>query len=270
MNHNRSLVILTIVHILVGLIIGYYAEDGPPRFLILVYIGLFFAQTSLVGIWGGLATVGCPVRMVGVAVGIGYLLPQMCLSLGDWNRILVSLVVLPTLVVTVVMLVVRRCLARLDRTVVATISENTEGLQFTIRHLLLLTLVVSLILALGRWLQPYFPHSKDLAVVLIVSLCFVSVGVTSVWAMLGRTHIVLRSCVVLFIGAAAACIPPSSLVRGSWGLGPWITLMTVQVFVLLASLFVVRRCGFRLVRVSSKAHTADDKVTAKHKESTDG
>ncbi|MAD81308.1 MAG: hypothetical protein QGF59_14925 [Pirellulaceae bacterium] len=248
MNQKLSLVILALAHVLCGLTTGFFAENGPPEILLAIYVGLFFSQTSLLGIWGGLATLGWPIRLVGVTIGLAYLGPQFCFSLGNWGSELLLLVFLSTVVVAGVMLVVRWFMARLERTAMATNSVSAEGLQFSIRHLMLLTFVIGCILGIGRWLQPYFQRADQLAFILTLSLCFVSVGVTSVWALLGRAHLILRSCVVLFIGLLTACIPTYSLEEGE--LWFWITMMIVEATVLLASLFVVRLCGFRLVRTS--------------------
>ena len=207
MNHRLSFVILALAHILCGLTIGFFAEDDQNDILPAIYIGLFFSQTSLLGIWGGLATLGWPIRLVGVTMGMAYLGPQFCFSMGNWGPELLLLVFLSTVAVAGVMLVVRRFMARLERTAMAMISGSAEGLQFSIRHLMLLTFVIGCILGIGRWLQPYFQRADQLAFILTLSLCFVSVGVTSVWALLGRAHLILRSCVVLFIGLLTACIP---------------------------------------------------------------
>ena len=257
-NHNRPLVILTIAHVLFGLVIGFLAEDGPGNFLMVVYLGLFFSQTSLVGIWGGLSTFGWAIRFVGVTIGMAYLVLHMFFSLGQWYLSIVALVILPTVAVTALMVFVRRFFGRLERNSKPWTSENKEGLQFTIRHLMLLTLIVSCMLAIGRWLRPYFLHADELAVILTLSLCFVSVGVTSVWALLGRSHLFVRSCVVLCIGAGAGCVPGLFLRQDGGVHWQWIALMIVQAAVLLGSLFVVRQCGFRLVRIPFKGNRLND------------
>ncbi|MEO2008057.1 MAG: hypothetical protein ABGX22_05150, partial [Pirellulaceae bacterium] len=72
------------------------------------------------------------------------------------------LVVSSAVSVAGVMLVVRRWIARLERGPTAEISVIADGLQFFIRHLVVLTLVVSFTLAIGRWLQPYFQYADRL------------------------------------------------------------------------------------------------------------
>jgi len=250
MNCTIRLAILAIVHVVCGLVLGYFAEDGPPNFFLAFYLGLFFSQTSLLGIWGGLANTAWPLRLAGVALGMTYLGPQMCFSLNEWGFEIFLLVFLTTVAVAGVMLVVRRFKARLARNAKGSLSTGLEGLQFSIRHLMLLTLVVACTLAIGKWLQPYFSSVQRMAYLLTISLCFVSVGVTSVWASLGRAHLLPRCGGVFSIGLLTASIPTYLFERGDvWF---WTAMMITEVMVLLVSLLVVRRCGFRLVRVSRR------------------
>lgn len=249
MNHKLTLIILVVVHVISGLIIGYFAEEGEGMVLLTGYIGLFFCQTSLLGIWGGLATYKWPIRLFGVIFGIAYLVPQLCFSLNDWDANVILLVILSTIVVAGVMLIVRRFFARLQRTSNAALSVSAEGLQFSIRHLMLLTLAISCTLAIGRLIQPHFQSGPQLAIVVVVGMCFVSVGLMSAWAMLGTRHVILRGIVVLVVSLVAALIPPL-LWMGLSDLLRWTLMMTWEASFLLVSLYVVRRCGYRLVRLS--------------------
>jgi len=248
MNHKYIFTALLILHLLCGLICGYIAEDGPPMALLALYIGLFFSQTSLLGIWGGLAPYNWPIRLIVVTFGIAYLAPQFCFSLDEWDAEIFILVFLSTIVVAGVMLFVRKYFARLQRTSGAAISPNTEGLQFSIRHLMLLTLVISCTLAIGRLLQPHFRDVEQLTFILIISMCFVSVGLMSAWAMLGSHYVILRGFVVLVVSSMTAAIPAFLLGRGEPWL--WTSMMFLEASFLLLSLFIVRQCGFRLVRIS--------------------
>ena len=84
-NRKLSLVFLALAHIFCGQAIGFFAESGRPEIISAIYIGLFFSQTSLLGIWGGFATIGWPMRLVGVTIGIAYLSLQFCFSLNEWD-----------------------------------------------------------------------------------------------------------------------------------------------------------------------------------------
>jgi hypothetical protein len=248
MNRNSSLVILSLTHLVSGGVLGWFAEDGPASNLLAVYIGLFFSQTSLLGIWAGFARLSWRLRLVGFVLGIGYLLPQFCFSLDDWNFELHVLVILSASLVASAMIFVRRFYATLDFDAAQSHPIKAEGLQFSILHLMLLTGIVGCLLAIGQWLQPYFRASNQMMLIVTIGLCFVSVGITSVWAMLGSGRTLIRSVIVLAISLLTSLIPSYCIDGGE--LWFWGVMMTAEATVLLVSLFVVRRIGYRLVRLS--------------------
>lgn len=248
MNRNPSFVILSLVHLVCGWVLGFFAEDRPHSTLLAIYIGLFFSQTSLLGIWTGFAKFSWRFRLVGFVLGIGYLLPQFCFSLDDWDFNLYVLVILSASVVAGAMIFVRRFYATLDLNATQSYPIKAEGLQFSILHLMLLTGIVGCLLAIGQWLEPFFRASNQMALVLTIGLCFVSVGITSAWAMLGRDRTLIRSVIVLAISLLTSLIPAYCVDGGAFRF--WGVIMTVEATVLLVSLFVVRRIGYRLVGLS--------------------
>lgn len=95
----------------------------------------------------------------------------------------------------------------------------------------------------------------------MTSLCFASVGVASVWAMLGQPHLVFRSSVVLGITALTAAILSYFADQGDFEFFWYrVAVMVVEAICLLGSLYVVRRNGFRLVRIHrvSKAQRGEE------------
>jgi hypothetical protein len=76
----------------------------------------------------------------------------------------------------------------------------------------------------------------------------VAVGIVSVWAVLGSANWALRG--VTFIAVASAADLAIPLLCG-WEYFPWPVLLTAtlsEALFLALSLWVVRSCGFRLVR----------------------
>ena len=183
-----------------------------------------------------------------VLLGFSYLSTQFCYSLIDWSIENVVIVGVSTIAMTCAMLVVRWFNARLRRLTDVEMSATTEGLQFSILHLMLLTFVVACMVFFGQWLQPRIPAARDFTSILALSLCFSAVGLTSVWTMLGQKYLLIRGSAVLFIGFLAASIP--TYLTGGSDLWFWLTIMISESTFLLASLYVLRRCGFRLIRVS--------------------
>ncbi len=253
MNKQKAAIaILVAVHVITGLVLGWFVEDGSATFVSALFIGLVFSQTSLLGFWGGLGMNRWPVRLLGVIVGTAYLGPMFGISIRELNFEMLFLVVLSTVAVAAVLLVVRRLVAQIQRSGELSITASQEGLQFSIRHLMLLTFVVACTLGIGRWLQPYFSGVIILAELATISLCFVSVGLASVWAMFGKSPPLIRSIVVLLIAASSGCIPAYSFNTSEYSF--WISMMLAEAVFLLVSLWIVRLCGYRLVRLS-RSHT---------------
>lgn len=241
---------LVLAHVLSGAILGYFGVryfDGGgniPQILEVACIGLLLSQTSLLGLWVGLATPSWPVRLLAFLIGTSYLSFQLCFSVSRWDVFYISLIILSTLAVTAIMLVTRRFTAQIMRLSDAEFPSNVEGLRFSIRHLLLLTLFINITLMAGRLLQP-FSGSVEL---FTICVCSASVGSASAWAMLGRGNLFLRSSIVFIIGLLMACILTFFL-GGAWWF--WNITMVLESACLLCSLYVVRQCGFRLVHYHS-------------------
>jgi len=88
----------------------------------------------------------------------------------------------------------------------------------------------------------------ELLLLTLIGLVFATVGVLSVWPALGARHPVLPSLIVIVVAAGVgfgfAQSPPMSGMAGFWT-----TVTSVEALVLVASLVVVRSCGYRLVRL---------------------
>ena len=220
--------------------------DGP-EILDPIYEGLFFGQIGLLGIWGGLGTHGPSIRLVGVAIGLVYLTAQYCFSVNNWEFLSLLFVFLLTVTVTGVMLVTRRFVAKLERPATAATTPPAEGLQFSIRQIMLFTIVVGCLLGIVRWLQPPVRHLDQPTLFATVLLCCVSIAVIAAWAMLGQAHLIRRVCAVSLFALLLGCVSYRTIRDGE--LWAWIATMMVEATVLQASLLVVRQCGFRLVRV---------------------
>ncbi len=186
-------------------------------------------------------------RFLGVTIGIAYLIPLYGLSASDWGFEVMLLIFFATTVVACVMLFVRWRWARLENITAETFAIQAEGLQFSIRHLMILTFVIACTLGAGRWLQPVFHGSTQWSQLFVFGLCFVIVALISAWAMLGRSYVILRTFVVLIMSALMGGLL-SFLIDGAayW---TWVLLLLTEASAILASLYVVRRAEYRLVRL---------------------
>ena len=77
---------LVVGHIVVGWMGAYFAYSAGrnPTLWAGAFVGLMLSQASLLGIWGSLGTSPWWKRLIGVVVGIGYLVPV--LGIGIYER----------------------------------------------------------------------------------------------------------------------------------------------------------------------------------------
>ena len=253
LNSNHRLAVCALLlglHLLVGVVLGYIAEEGAPNVILAVFAGVFFSQTSLVGFVVALVNLPSPPRLIAGIVGATYLSVLFGASLDAWlwSGILL-LVVLPIVGTTISSIVIRYWVGRLTCATDTARDLRGEGHQFSIRHLLILTLVVGCLLGAGRMVEPGFGDLGLIANFAGLSACFVAIGVTSIWATLGASHLALRIAVVALLALAVSCIPTFLMRQGNYW--DWMLMMLVKVACLLGSLLVLRLLGYRLLRLTT-------------------
>jgi len=251
-NSRRRIFQLVVGHVVVGLIaaslVAYFAPRGPTQ-RGAAFIGIVFSQTSLLGIWGGLGTNPWWSRLIGVVVGGGFLGLRLGVGVGhpDWE---VSYFIVSVGIALITgMLLVIRCFR--VRICVATVDQAAaRRIQFTIRQLLVLTFAVACLVSLGKWLAPHLLNVNEPLMLTLIGLILATVGLLSVWPALGARHPVLPSLIVIVVAAGVGfCFaqflpgPPGDMASF------WMTITAVEALVLVASLVVVRSCGYRLVRL---------------------
>ena len=246
-------------HVVVAVALGAIARlrslDWGPHPCEMSFIGLVFAQTSLLGVWAGLSRSPWWTRLPGLAVG------AVCMGVGgcvgidevDW---LTFFVFACNGVMVAAVLTIFRCVR--FRVALPMIDNHDQaGRPYGIRHLLILTLVVALMLWIGRHLDfgrfdIWFLADLDMFLAVITSSC-VLIGVLSPWTMLREGLLALRG-VILFVVAAAAGL---GIAATEWRLtkdflevfSSWLTVYLTETIVLIVSLLVVRHCGYRLMRL---------------------
>ena len=251
---------LVVGHIVFGLIgawAAYSIGTGSGSTRRAAFVGLVFSQTSLLGFWGCLGSDPAWRRVIGVAVGVGYLGLQLGVSFPELD--IISLwVVAATTISALPLLLVRlfRVAIRLGSS-----AGSVERFQFSIRHLLTLTFVVACLISSRNCVEPYaieiietpdgvVSDSFDEALYWLFPAAVVGVlGILPVWFVLATKQLVL-SCVGLL--AAGVCAgywlgrfhedPPSL----------WMPVTITEVVAVVVSLLVVRSCGYRLVRLPSR------------------
>lgn len=217
---------------------------GLEHILLVPFFASTLAQAFLLAVWGAASPAPSWVRLAGLVAGAIYL---EALFPGDLRREFLGICTLTIAVASASLLVVRwigLCLnRRADPGRLA--RPEAGGPRFSIRGLMLFTAAVALLSAGARALRETPTHFLILTAVW--GLCFVSVGLVSVWAALGRARPAWRSPVVLILspvlGAFFALAADAQ--RAEW---VYIILtMLLYAAALLGSLLVVRSCGYRLV-----------------------
>jgi hypothetical protein len=242
------------VHIVVGLLLGAItaATEPGPGLLFASFIGLVFSQTSLLGIWGGSGTNRWWIRFVGVLVGVSYLGPQSGICIDGPGRETILIVAFATLIVSAVLLMAR-CFGFRTRLDSDQETSATE-MQFSIRHMMILTFVLACLLALAKWLQPAL-DLRIVPILLLIGLALALVGLVAVWAILGTKH-PLAGTVVLLPVAAGTGLGVATFLPGPESTF-WVTATLTEALSLTVSLLVVRSCGYRLRRRSAPRPRSD-------------
>jgi hypothetical protein len=244
--------VLVLAHVAIGLSTGLLAawigfSPSGSNMVVAVSIGIVFGQTSLLGIWAALGTSSWWKRLPGVVVGMVCLGLLLDLSVGTPYLNNQVIVLLATVLVAGVLLVVRCfsfriCVTAVDRTAV-------PRFQFSIRHLLILTFVVACLVSLGKWLGPHLIPATEPFRLAMIGLLLATVGLMTVWSVLGRRHPLLPSMIATGV-AAGLGFGLATWFHALAGMTVlWTTIPSVEALSLVASLLVLRSCGYRLVRL---------------------
>ena len=245
MNPRRRVLWLAMAHILIGLTGASVANlSGGPTLRGAAFIGLVFSQTSLLGIWGSLGAGPWWRRMIGVVVGAAYLFLLLGVGVSDLSRWTFMVVVLATTFVAIPLLMVRllRVAIHLDCFSVVSVAR----IQFSIRHLMILTFVVACLISIGKLVQP-FPRGDIRFWLSWLAFTLSVVGILPVWFVLATKQPMLYCVGLIAVGACAGyCLARIGPVGDE---GVWMTATATETLVVVVSLLVVRSCGYRLVRL---------------------
>jgi len=236
--------VLLFVHVVAGVVSAYLSAD-KEAVSSAIFLGIIFCQTCLLGMWTGLGRSHWMIRLSGLAVGSTYLAVELGFGIDSMNIELLALAILPCVLVAVVTWLVRLFRGTLRR-VEADPTNLKEGLQFSIRHLMLLTFVVACLTTVGKLLTPNWNDIGLMALVVVVALCYASVALTSIWAILGTGRPFVRSMFVVVIAIFAGLFVEYVFAQGN-ELPFWLSTICLQAVLLVSSLAVIRRVGYRFV-----------------------
>jgi hypothetical protein len=261
---DRRLQILAVAHIALGVVTHFLAHVelrlpyGLEHILMVPFVASALCQAFLLSLWGAASQANPWMRLAGLVVGAVYL---EALFPADLKREFLGTSTVTIVVTTATLLLVRWLGVRLARQVEVDQSakQEAEGLRFSIRGLMIFTAVVALLCAVARALQE--SPTRPFLLVLVWALCFVAVGLVSLWAVLGNADPLRRGPVVFVLSPGLGAFFAFAANAHEAG---WIyILLTMLLYpaALLGSLLVVRSCGYRLVRrvVPTRGSDMDEK-----------
>lgn len=247
-------------HMVVGIAMALpslaYPGQAWPFWIQMWYAGQVCADMLLLGMWAGFGTNVWWQRLLGLAAGMLWLL---FLGLSTDPRMQNALPMLgflgvPMLVVAVVCLGCRWLLVRLEQRDAWKPLPAQAETQFSLKSIFVLTLIVSVLLALGRllhWVQP-----GSWGTVILVSI-FILVALLStlmlIWASLSQGRVTIRLPLAFAGSLATGLLVPYYTGGPTWRYAAWAALMFVIAAYVSCSLIVIRSCGYRLNAIWEKA-----------------
>jgi len=249
----KGILALTFAHLLLGIVLGYFSSNAPAPSSAL-FFSLIMAQTCLLGMWGGLGGNHWIPRVLGVVVGALYLWIVCGLGIDELEADVLFVIALATGLVMGVCWIVRRLVAPIARyhPQDGPLQRSREGLQFGIRHLMALTLVVACLVTAIKTLSPHFDRLHEPSMLTAIAVCFVSIALTAIWAMLGLGPPLLRGSVFLVMSGLMGWVLTIVIDERRLEFF-WFFVAVRQAVYMVATLAVVRLFGYRLLRPASAA-----------------
>lgn len=251
---------LVIVH--VAFVLGLTSATGLAEhnetnaFIVLMpFMATGFSQCGLLGFWLAYGRASMQSRAWTSLFGGVYLWWLNVFATEAWGKVDL-MIVLPVLVFgcmlffAATLTVMRKWKPGVGLIRQDGLSPTVRGFQFSLRHLLLFTVAVSLVLA-GAELMKSFAGAGVITRVLVcvvIVLCFVEGVLAALWASLGQGQVLVRMPIAVGLAALTGLIPafyfridPKSYVL-------CVATAALAQVITVASLLVVRSAGFRLVR----------------------
>jgi hypothetical protein len=224
------------------------------------YIAFFVSELFLLGMWIGLAKFHWWARVLGMFLGITYLSGVELAS--DWTRLdpyrfRDLIYMLPLISTTVVVtstgfIVCRTWIARIEHHESQAIP-SAQDVQFTLKAILCLTGLIAVLLATGGAVHQL--GGFDIGPVVstpVFTSCAVLAACQLAWAGLGCGQLRMRIPVAIIGTCLVGLIPPYFFGRTPSLFAQWQVLASMTAFCTLASLLVIRSCGYRLARLHSR------------------
>jgi hypothetical protein len=244
---DKRLIGLAATHFVTGLAAEFLAHIDlhAPRelsgLLVVPLIALVPCQALILALWGATSTASPWKRIAGLLAGSVYL---ETLWLQAFEGVLPGTLTITIAVTTASLLVLRTNGGRVTRQVHNGPPE-IKRLRFSIRALMLLIAAVALLSAVATL---GFPPDRLTLENSFLSLCFVTTGFAALWAVLGKARPLVPGAVVFVLSPILGVFFAIFVNAHAAGWVYIILSMLLYSAALLASLLVLRSCGYRLVR----------------------
>lgn len=260
MRPGYRLGLLALAHLASGVLLGGYcaAVGGRlpgfalPLAPLVTLLALALGQACLLGFWAALSRGPRWLRLGGLAAGAVYLEALVSYGLREDDLRLVATISVATISVVsaAALLAARRGRAELRRVVPAERVPPREGLRFSIRGLMLTTLIVATLLGGARGVRQAFGHfTPSLFASAVLAVSLVVLALAAGWAALGVARPAGRACAVLACAVAYGGLFAYGVSEDrDWEpIAYFVIVVAGQSAAVLASLLVARSAGYRLV-----------------------
>jgi hypothetical protein len=248
---SKRLQILAVSHLVIGVGTAVLApiklstSFDLDHILVVTFVASELCQGFLLSVWGAFSQITAWKRLAGLVIA------AVCLEAvvaPDFRREFLGTSTITITVTTASLFVVRWLGVKFTRQAEfgQVARPEPEGLRFSIRDLMILTATVAFLCAGAKALQE--SPIRVLLLVLFWALCFVTVGLVSLWAALGKARPLRRSPVVFVLSPMLGVFFAFACGAHNAGWAYILLIMLLYPAGLLGSLLVVRSGGYRLIR----------------------
>jgi hypothetical protein len=254
---NRRIWLLVVVHVVAGIAFsGWAAQEGSIPFvlseiLLVPPFALACCQSGLLAFWAAMSHGALWRRGVAVITGVVALEFLLGWALDQDEPTWIPAIA--TGLVTAVLSIIR--LWRSELCSASRQWNQGNGLQFSIRGLMLLTLVVAVFMALGKHMRQLGVDGPTLPLRFTWASCFAVSNLAAVWAAMGLCSPWFRCGGALLLSLAIAATFCWCF-AADWESWFYVTtILVLEIALSLGSLLVVRSCGYRLVPYPTNQRT---------------
>ena len=230
-----------------------YFFSGGPNVTTGIFVGLIFGQSTFVATWFFLARHWSRFSYAVIALSVlGWLLASID---GRFDLIIFFLPFMNAIPIVLTVEIIKFTKGRFAMLDSHGQEDYQEGIQFTVRQLIILTTSIALLLgiwnAIGPAVQELFSRSR----VNGVWPLFVAIGCTvatitlvSIWSLLGHWKS-WRPAAALLVGSLAIFLC-CKYAAPSRAINVWVTMFVVCWFFLIILMLLLRYDGYRFIRHS--------------------